>query len=149
MLRVRLPSVLLMKQQERWKCLLCGRDKFTQKQAHRCVGGFRKRRIKWQKMECRCGETGSTRNAQTGVVMKALLEYLCSRPEPGTPPIVQQAMERMRDKFSRPPEPSMTQEEFDALNHFEKCIMTCNMPKCGKVVSTHGMLCVEHNAMTM
>ena len=25
------------------KCLLCGRDKFTHKSPHKCVGGFRKR----------------------------------------------------------------------------------------------------------
>jgi len=29
------------------KCLLCGRDKFTHKSPHYCVGGFRKRKIKW------------------------------------------------------------------------------------------------------
>lgn len=30
-----------------YKCLLCGRDSFTAKQPHNCVGGFRKRNIKW------------------------------------------------------------------------------------------------------
>ena len=29
------------------KCLLCGRDKFTHKSPHRCIGGFRKRKLKW------------------------------------------------------------------------------------------------------
>lgn len=30
------------------KCTLCGRDKFTQKSPHHCVGGFRKRNIIWE-----------------------------------------------------------------------------------------------------
>jgi hypothetical protein len=29
------------------KCLLCGRDKFTHKSPHYCIGGFRKHKIKW------------------------------------------------------------------------------------------------------
>lgn len=29
-------------------CLLCGRDKFTSKQPHNCVGGYRKRGLKWK-----------------------------------------------------------------------------------------------------
>ena len=33
-----------------YKCLLCGRDKFTAKQPHKCRGGFRKRKIKWAKV---------------------------------------------------------------------------------------------------
>jgi hypothetical protein len=32
----------------RIKCMLCGRDKFTRKSAHKCFGGFRKRKIVWQ-----------------------------------------------------------------------------------------------------
>lgn len=32
----------------RYRCLLCGRDKFTRKSPHNCKGGFRKRNIKWQ-----------------------------------------------------------------------------------------------------
>lgn len=34
-----------------YKCLLCGRDKFTHKQPHKCLGGFRKRKIPWQKLK--------------------------------------------------------------------------------------------------
>lgn len=34
----------------RWKCMLCGRDKFTHKSPHKCVGGFRKRKIIWQEL---------------------------------------------------------------------------------------------------
>lgn len=34
----------------RWKCLLCGRDKFTHKSPHKCVGGYRKRKIVWQEL---------------------------------------------------------------------------------------------------
>ena len=30
-----------------YKCLLCGRDKFTHKSPHKCIGGFRKRKLKW------------------------------------------------------------------------------------------------------
>jgi hypothetical protein len=29
------------------KCLLCGRDKFSQPTPHKCVGGFRKRKLKF------------------------------------------------------------------------------------------------------
>lgn len=36
--------------QKRYKCLLCGRDKFTAKQPHNCVGGFRKRKILWEEI---------------------------------------------------------------------------------------------------
>ena len=32
----------------RFKCLLCGRDKFTHKSPHYCIGGYRKHKIKWQ-----------------------------------------------------------------------------------------------------
>ncbi len=32
----------------RYKCLLCGRDKFTRKTPHNCVGGYRKHKIEWQ-----------------------------------------------------------------------------------------------------
>ena len=28
-------------------CKLCGRDKFSMKQPHNCIGGFRKRKIEW------------------------------------------------------------------------------------------------------
>ena len=31
----------------RFKFTLCGRDKFTRKSPHKCVGGYRKRKIKW------------------------------------------------------------------------------------------------------
>ena len=34
----------------RYKCKLCGRDKFTSKQPHKCVGGFRKRKIIWEEI---------------------------------------------------------------------------------------------------
>lgn len=41
-------SVITIK---RYKCLLCGRDKFTEKTPHKCVGGFRKRKIKWEEIK--------------------------------------------------------------------------------------------------
>ena len=34
----------------KWKCMLCGRDKFTHKRAHKCTGGFRKRNIIWKEI---------------------------------------------------------------------------------------------------
>lgn len=33
---------------KRYKCLLCGRDKFTRKSPHNCVGGYRKHHIQWE-----------------------------------------------------------------------------------------------------
>ena len=33
------------------KCEICKRDKFTQKRPHLCKYGFRKRKIKWIKVE--------------------------------------------------------------------------------------------------
>lgn len=38
----------------RWKCMLCGRDKFTHKSPHKCVGGYRKRKIIWQEVQSHC-----------------------------------------------------------------------------------------------
>lgn len=32
----------------RYKCLLCGRDKFTRKSPHNCNSGFRKHKIQWE-----------------------------------------------------------------------------------------------------
>lgn len=34
-----------------WKCEICKRDKFTEKRAHLCNKGFRKRKIKWVKVD--------------------------------------------------------------------------------------------------
>lgn len=31
-----------------FKCLLCCRDKFTRPSPHRCIGGFRKRKLVWE-----------------------------------------------------------------------------------------------------
>ncbi len=55
-----------------------------------------------------------------------------------------QALREMGEKLQKPPEPIMSQEEFDALPYYKQCILICNMPGCGKPVSTHGMLCVDH-----
>lgn len=38
----------------RWKCMLCGRDTFTRKSPHKCVGGYRKRNIVWQEVQSHC-----------------------------------------------------------------------------------------------
>lgn len=54
------------------------------------------------------------------------------------------ALQRMGEALQKPPEPIMSQEEFDALPHIKRCMLGCNMPGCGKVVSTHHMLCVDH-----
>jgi hypothetical protein len=34
----------------KFKCLICGRCNFDRPQPHRCVGGFRKRKLKWEKI---------------------------------------------------------------------------------------------------
>jgi hypothetical protein len=50
-----LPAVVKPLKEKReagsYKCLLCGRYKFTHKQPHKCLGGFRKRKIPWQKLK--------------------------------------------------------------------------------------------------
>lgn len=78
-----------------------------------------------------------------GALVKLALHCM----ERDTPRIVKDAMIRMADNFSKPPVPIMSQEEFDNLPRFKKCILTCNMPGCGKVACTHGLLCVEHNKL--
>lgn len=35
----------------KFECLLCGRNKFTRKSPHYCVGGFRKHHIKWKELK--------------------------------------------------------------------------------------------------
>lgn len=40
----------LKENKPRWKCLLCGRDKFTHKSPHVCQGRFRKRKIVWEQI---------------------------------------------------------------------------------------------------
>ena len=35
---------------KRYRCLLCGRDKFTAKEPHNCTGGFRKHGIEWEEV---------------------------------------------------------------------------------------------------
>ena len=46
------PLVVMPKQDAsiRFCCTLCGRDKFTHKQPHKCVGGFRKRGLEWREI---------------------------------------------------------------------------------------------------
>jgi hypothetical protein len=33
---------------QRWTCLACGRNKFTNKSPHNCVVGFRKHKLRWK-----------------------------------------------------------------------------------------------------
>lgn len=40
-------TILIINENQKLTCLLCGRDKFTRKSPHNCIGGFRKRRIIW------------------------------------------------------------------------------------------------------
>jgi len=56
------------------------------------------------------------------------------------------ALERMAKARQQPPEPIMPQEDYDALEpgSVRKIMLCCNMPSCPNVVSTHGLLCVEH-----
>ena len=42
----------------KYKCLLCSRE-LTGKYFHHCIGGFRKRNIKWK--EIVCDETNNTK----------------------------------------------------------------------------------------
>jgi len=75
--------------------------------------------------------------------MKSLIDLICQDLS-DTPPIVQNAMKRLQKKLSEPAKPVMAQEEFEKLPHFDKCILTCNVIGCGNVVSTHGLVCVDH-----
>lgn len=34
-----------------YRCLLCGRDKFTRKSPHKCIDGFRKHNLVFQKIK--------------------------------------------------------------------------------------------------
>jgi hypothetical protein len=58
--------------------------------------------------------------------------------------LAREALERIARKMEASPVPALTDEEFAALDPLRKAIMTCNMPGCRKVVSTHGLVCVEH-----
>jgi len=40
-------SNLIINENQKLTCLLCGRDKFIRKTPHNCVGGRRKRGLKW------------------------------------------------------------------------------------------------------
>jgi len=40
-----------MNNSQRYKCLLCGRDKFTQKQPHICGVSYRKRGLKFEEVK--------------------------------------------------------------------------------------------------
>lgn len=75
--------------------------------------------------------------------MKSLID-LCCQDLSDTPPIVANAMRRLQKQLSEPAKPLMSQEEYEKLPHFDKCMLVCNMPGCGKVVSTHHLLCVDH-----
>ena len=39
-----------MSNEPKYRCLLCGRDKFQEKTPHYCVGGYRKHHIKWEEI---------------------------------------------------------------------------------------------------
>jgi len=56
------------------------------------------------------------------------------------------AIDRMVKARQEPPQPVMPQEDYGALPNrsMRKIMLCCNMPGCPNVVSTHGMLCVEH-----
>jgi len=52
-----------------YKCLLCGRSKFTQKSPHRCIGGYRKQHLVWKEItENKCIRI----NNQTGMEKKEI-----------------------------------------------------------------------------
>lgn len=58
---------------------------------------------------------------------------------------IEKQLKRLAEQFSEPARPIMSQEEFEALPKFKKNILTCNVIGCKRMVSTHGMLCVEHH----
>lgn len=76
--------------------------------------------------------------------MKTLLNIICQNLDNNTPLIVREALEQMRSDWSKPAQPIMKQEEFDALPKYKKSLLICNVIGCGNMVSTHGLLCVEH-----
>tara|TARA_R110002049_G_scaffold143504_2_gene305632 strand:+ start:572 stop:736 length:165 start_codon:yes stop_codon:yes gene_type:complete len=38
---------MIINKNQKLTCLLCGRDKFIRKTPHKCLGGYRKRGLKW------------------------------------------------------------------------------------------------------
>lgn len=44
-------EIKIKDQPKRFKCLICGRDKFTKKSPHKCRGVFRKHNIEWQELK--------------------------------------------------------------------------------------------------
>ena len=69
-----------------YKCLLCGRDKFTRKSPHNCNNGFRKRKIQWieiptyrpkQKADTLCNYTVSGKNIFEGHILGYGDNYPC------------------------------------------------------------------------
>ena len=48
LMNVAMQKIAELEKPVRYECMLCGRDKFTRKSPHNCVGGFRKRKIEWK-----------------------------------------------------------------------------------------------------
>ncbi len=44
-------EVKLKDEPKRFRCKLCGRDKFTKRSPHKCRGVFRKRDIEWEELK--------------------------------------------------------------------------------------------------
>jgi hypothetical protein len=76
--------------------------------------------------------------------MKTIIDAIVNNQTLDTPDIVRNAMLRLQDKFSKPPVPVMTPEEWVNASPTEKMFLICNFPKCPNVVSTHGLVCVYH-----
>lgn len=53
-------------------------------------------------------------------------------------------LELLNYKNSLPLVPIMSQEEFESLPNFKRVILTCNNIGCSNMVSSRGVLCVEH-----
>lgn len=66
-----------------------------------------------------------------------------SAPRQDIQSIVRGMLEVVADRMSNPPEPVMSQEEFDKLPVHRQAVYICNIIGCGNVVSTHGLLCVK------
>ena len=67
-----------------------------------------------------------------------------TRSELGQAEVRQLQLMEMIERRKAPPAPVMSDGQFFALPRLNRVMLTCNAFACGKVVSTHGMLCVEH-----
>lgn len=58
---------------------------------------------------------------------------------------VRSQLTRMARQHAEPAKPIMTEEEFGALPPHTQSVLKCNVIGCKRMVSTHGLMCVEHH----